>query len=254
MNPSDRLIVGQFLERKSSLHILDPRTKLIGFLLFMIVVMLLDTKSGYIAATLFVFIVLQLSRIPLTLYIRGLMPLLPVVLLTLLYHLLWGQGIGEGIRIFWRILLMVLPASALTATTRPLQMAQGIETLLKPLSKLRVPVEQFALMIVIAIRFIPTILEDIQRIRLARKARGFQSKRNLLSPMIEFIQILVPLLISTVRRADQLTLAIEARAYGDGRGRTVFRRLLFKKPDALATLLIVLSLSIIFAIDMLFPY
>lgn len=271
MNASNRLLVGQFIERDSVLHRLDPRIKIISLLMLMIVVMMLDSRSGYTAATVFVLVILLLSKIPLGFYLRGLLPLLPVLLLTLLYHTILGkgptvlaaygflqitvEGIEEGIRIVWRILLMILPASALTGTTRPLVLAQGLETLLKPLSKLRVPVEQFSLMIVIAIRFIPTILEEIQRIRLARRARGFEtSNRHPFSRLTELIPILVPLLVSTARRADNLTLAIEARAYGDGRGRTIFRPLRFAKPDLTAGLLMLLSLSILFALDHNLPY
>lgn len=266
MYRSDRLLVGQFIERDSILHRLDPRIKLISLLMLMIVIMMLDNRSGYVAATIAVVVILLLSRIPVLFYLRGLLPLLPVLLLTLLYHTLLGkgqtilasygflqitvEGIEEGIRIVWRILLMILPASALTGTTRPLVLAQGLETLLKPLSKLRVPVEQFSLMVVIAIRFIPTILEEIHRIRLARRARGFEpSSRNPLSRLSEFIPILVPLLVSTARRADHLTLAIEARAYGDGRGRTIYRPLRLTKPDLTAGCLMLLSIVILLVID-----
>lgn len=266
MNTSNAVLVGQFIERDSALHRLDPRIKIIGLLMLMIVIMMLDSRSGYTAATVVVLIILFLSKIPLGFYFRGLLPLLPVLILTLLYHTIWGkgptilasygflqitvEGIEEGIRIVWRILLMILPASALTGTTRPLILAQGLETLLKPLSKLRVPVEQFSLMVVIAIRFIPTILEEIQRIRLARRARGFEpSNRNPFSRLTEFIPILVPLLVSTARRADNLTLAIEARAYGDGRDRTTFRPLRLTKPDLIAGCLMLLSIAVLFVID-----
>ncbi|WP_051507191.1 energy-coupling factor transporter transmembrane component T family protein [Saccharibacillus sacchari] len=267
MNASDRMLVGQFIERDSAVHRLDPRIKIIGLLLLMIVIMMMDSRSGYAAATVVVLIILLLSKIPLGFYFRGLLPLLPVLILTLLYHTTLGkgqtllvsygflhitvEGILEGVRIVWRILLMILAASALTGTTRPLVLAQGLETLLKPLSKLRVPVEQFSLMIVIAIRFIPTILEEIQRIRLARRARGFEpSNRNPFSRLTEFIPILVPLLVSTARRADNLTFAIEARAYGDGRGRTIFRPLRLTKPDLAAGCLILLSIAILLVIDL----
>ncbi|NGZ74672.1 energy-coupling factor transporter transmembrane component T family protein [Saccharibacillus alkalitolerans] len=244
----NKLTVGQFLERDSILHRLDPRTKLLGMLALMIALLTVGEWSGYAAASIAVGMLLALSRIPVRFYARGVLPILPILLFTLLYHMAFGkgdraifsygllsvteEGTAEGVRIVWRILLMILLASLLTGTTRPLTLAQGLETLLKPLSKLRVPVEQFALMIVIAIRFIPTILEELDRIQQARRARGFEpSKRGPLGRLAAFVPVLVPLLATTVRRAENLTMAIEARAYGDGRGRTAYRPLKLRRRD-----------------------
>ncbi|MDO3412376.1 energy-coupling factor transporter transmembrane component T [Saccharibacillus sp. CPCC 101409] len=253
MNGRSRLTIGKYIDRDSALHGLDPRIKLLGLLALMIVFLLLRSWTGYAASSAAVAGILLLSRIPLRSYLRGLLPVLPILIFTLLYHLALGrgeqvvaeygfvritrEGAWEGTAIVWRILLMILPASALTASTRPLTLARGLERLLSPLSKLRVPIPQFSLMIVIAIRFIPTILGELDRILVARRARGFDyAGRNPVKRLTGFIPVLVPLLATTVQRADNLTLAIEARAYGDGRGRTVYRPLRFGKKDAAAAI------------------
>lgn len=262
----NKLLVGQFVERDSLLHRLDPRTKLLGIVLWMIVMLTIRSGIGYGVAAIFVLSVMLLSRVPLHRYMRGLLPLLPVLLFTLLYHILFGrgndvlfsfgvvsvtqEGIQEGVRVFVRIVLMILLASALTASTRPLLLAQGLERLFKPLSKLGVPVEQFALMIVIAIRFIPTVLEELNRIQLARQARGFEpAQGNPVRRMLSFVPVLVPLLVTTVRRADNLTMAIDARAYGDGRNRTVYRPLVLGKTDQIAGAIVLLAALLTVWID-----
>ncbi|GGO01943.1 energy-coupling factor transporter transmembrane component T family protein [Saccharibacillus kuerlensis] len=245
------LLIGRFVERDSVLHRLDPRTKLLGMLIMMAVFLTVKSWDGYTAATAFVLLTAALSRIPIGLFLRGLLPVLPILSFALLYHIMFGrgetvlwsyswlhihaEGVVEGIRIVWRILLLILLASVLTGTTRPLSLAQGLETLLKPLSKLGVPIEQFSLMIVIAIRFIPTILDELNRILLAQKARGHDlSTMPPAKRLFAFVPILVPLLVTTVQRAEQLTLAIDARGYGDGRGRTTYRPLAFGRIDYLA--------------------
>lgn len=266
---ANRLLIGQFVEAESALHRLDPRTKLLGMLLLMIVLLNVRGWGGYGAAALFVLAALLGSRVPLRRYARGLLPILPVLLFTLLYHILFGrgdsviasygviritrEGTEEGLRIFARIALLILLASVLTAATRPLILAQGLERLLKPLSKLGVPVEQFSLMIVIAIRFIPTVLEEVDRIQLARRARGFDpSGLNPVRRLFAFVPVLVPLLVTTVRRADNLTMAIDARAYGDGRGRTVYRPLALRRQDAAAGAVLMIAAAAILALDFWF--
>lgn len=267
MANGNRWFIGQFAERDSVLHRLDPRTKLLGTLLLMSTLLAIRGYGGYGSATCIVLGILAASRVPMRLYLRGLLPMLPILLFTLLYHVLLGrgestiaaygilsittEGIEEGVRIVWRILLMILLASTLTATTAPLRLARGLETLMKPLSRLRVPVEQFALMIVIAIRFIPTILEEADRIQVARQARGFvpPSARHPFGRMLSLVPVLVPLLAAIVRRADNLTMAIEARAYGDGRGRSAYRPLRLTKRDGIAAAVLLLLAVCMVLID-----
>jgi len=157
------------------------------------------------------------------------------------------EGLHNGIRIVWRIILLILLASMLTLTTKPLTLAHGLEKLLSPLSKLNVPVEQFSLMIVIAIRFIPTILQELDRILLAQRARGYDiTSLPLPKRIFAYIPILIPLLFTIIQRAEQLTYAIDARAYGNGKGRTTFKQLKFKQMDyQLGGIVIIITLSLI---------
>ncbi|OWR32591.1 cobalt transport family protein [Saccharibacillus sp. O23] len=262
---SDNLLIGQFIRRDSVIHRLDPRTKLIGMVLLMIALIRLDSWIGYALASAFVLVTAGMSRFAPRLLLKGLLPVLPILAFTLLYHLFFGrgetilwayggfviraEGMQEGVRLVWRILLMILLASILTGTTRPMALAKGLETLSKPLSRLGVPVEQFALMIVMAVRFIPTIGEELERILLAQKARGHDiSALPPVKRLFAFIPILVPLLVTTVQRAEQLSLAIEARGYGDGRGRTVYRPLTFASSDYWALSFLLVIGSILWAI------
>jgi len=209
--------------------------------------LMLETGISYVFATLFVFGILLLSKIPLRFFWRGLKPILFILMFTFLYNLvftkgtvLWSwsfievtvEGLYNGSRVVWRILLLVLLASMLTLTTKPLDIAHGLEKLLAPLSKLGVPVEQFSLMVVIAIRFIPTIMQELDRIRLAQKARGFDiTALSLPKRIFAYIPIIVPLLFTTIQRAEQLSYAIDARAYGNGKGRTSYKQLQFQQKD-----------------------
>lgn len=243
----DSVLVGQYVETESIFHRLDPRTKLISIMILILSFLMLETGISYVFATLFVFGILLLSKIPLRFFWRGLKPILFILMFTFLYNLvftkgtvLWSwsfievtvEGLHNGSRVVWRILLLVLLASMLTLTTKPLDIAHGLEKLLAPLSKLGVPVEQFSLMVVIAIRFIPTIMQELDRIRLAQKARGFDiTALSLPKRIFAYIPIIVPLLFTTIQRAEQLSYAIDARAYGNGKGRTSYKQLQFQQKD-----------------------
>lgn len=235
------------METHSLFHRLDPRTKLLSVFIILLSFLMLDTSISYAVASVFVFAILLLSKIPFHVFVRGLKPLIFILAFTFLYNILlskgtiiwsWSfieitvEGLQNATRFVLRIILLVLLASILTFTTKPLELASGLEKLLAPLSKLNVPVEQFSLMIVIAIRFIPTILQELDRILLAQKARGYDmSSLPLLKRLFAYIPILIPLLFTTVQRAENLTYAIDARAYGKGKGRTSYKQLQFQQLD-----------------------
>lgn len=244
---ANNVLIGQYMETQSIFHRLDPRTKLLSIFTIMLSFLLLETGISYLVATIFVFGILMISKIPVHVFWRGIKPILFILMFTFVYNVMFTQGtviwswsfieltvegLQNGTRFVWRIVLLILLASILTLTTKPLTLAQGLEKLLSPLSKLNVPVEKFSLMIVIAIRFIPTIVQELDRIVLAQKARGFDLT-NLSFPkrMLSYIPILVPLLFTTIQRAEQLTYAIDARAYGNGKGRTSYLHLKFQKLD-----------------------
>lgn len=244
---ANTVLIGQYVETNSLIHRLDPRTKIVGMIIMMLSFLTLETFISYVVATIFVIGILWLSKIPLYVFGRGIRPILFILMFTFLYHVLftkgnvfwsWSfievtvEGLQNGIRFVWRIILLVLLASILTLTTKPLNLTHGLEKLLAPLSKLNVPVEQFSLMIVIAIRFIPTIIQELDRILLAQKARGYDiTAQTLPKRIFAYIPILIPLLFTIIQRAEQLTYAIDARAYGNGKGRTSYKQLKFQQID-----------------------
>ena len=230
---TDKLIWGQYINSDSVIHRLDPRTKLLSIFAFTLCCLTLNTFGGYAAATALAGGPLLLSKVPVRMFIRGLQPLLFILFFTFVYQLVLSQeGIASGIFVVWRILLLVSLASVLTLTTKPLDMAKGLEQLFKPLSAWRIPVEAFALMIMIAIRFIPTITRELDRIILAQKARGYDIRAAKGHKRLwQYMLLVVPLLITTIGRAEQLAMTIDARAYGNGKGRTSFRVLKFSRMD-----------------------
>ena len=256
------VLIGQYVETHSIVHRLDPRTKLISLLLLMLSFVWLHTGISYLLASVLVIIIVGITRIPVVIFGRGLIPLLLILGFTFVYNVLftegtvigsWGwiqitiEGLENGIRFVWRIILLVILAAILTLTTKPLTLAYGLEKLMSPLRKLNMPIEQFSLMIVIAIRFIPTILEELERILLAQKARGYDiTTLRLPQRVLAYIPILVPLLFTIVQRAEHLSDAIDARAYGNGKGRTSYRQLQWQAIDY-----IVISISIICALGLL---
>lgn len=258
---SNTVLIGQYQETYSIFHRLDPRTKILAIILLMISFLMLDSFVSYTIATIFVMSILLLSKIPLYVFVKGLKPILFILLFTFLYHVIfttgnviwsWSfihisvEGLQNGTRYVWRILLLILLASILTLTTKPLVLADGLVKLLSPLSKFNIPVEQFALMIVIAIRFIPTILQELDRILLAQKARGHDvTVLPLHKRIFAYIPMLIPLLFTIIQRAEQLTFAIDARAYGNGKGRTTFKLLKFQQLDYVVGIIVILMIVIL---------
>lgn len=246
----DNLLIGQYVEANSILHSLDPRTKMISTFVLMLGLWSVDSLEVCSMAALFVLAMSKIAGISVLKMARGLKPLTLVLAFTFLYHAMatdgtvlvaWHairitmEGLSSGARYVLRIVLLILLGSMLTHTTKPLTLALGLEKLMSPLSKLHVPVEQFSLMIVIAIRFVPTIQEEMERMLLAQKARGYDiSRMSLLKRAFAYVPLLIPLIYNVVQRADQLSLAIDARVYGNGKGRTSYKQLSFQGKDAVA--------------------
>ncbi|NIK76852.1 energy-coupling factor transport system permease protein [Paenibacillus castaneae] len=259
---ANAVVLGQYWETNSIIHLLDPRTKILGLIIIMLSFLMLDTFISYAVATLFLIGILLLTNIPFHVLGKSLKPILFILMFTFVYNVLftkgnviWSwlfievttEGLQIGIRFVWRLILLILLASILTLTTKPLSLADGLIKLLAPLSKLNVPVEQFSLMIVIAIRFIPTILQELDRILLAHKARGYDMiSLSLPKRIFAYIPILIPLLFTLIQRAEQLSYAIDARAYGNGKGRTTYKQLKFAQIDLQAGgIVIVLTASLL---------
>ena len=249
------ITIGQYLPGDSFMHKLDPRTKIIAVLLYMISLFIVNNFWGLGAMLVLSLFVVTVSRIPLRFFFRGIKAIVFIVLLTVALQMfmtpgepLWELGFlkitKEGIRqaIFMgtRLILLVSVTSILTLTTTPISLTDGIETLLKPFQKIGVPAHELAMMMTIALRFIPTLIEETDKIMKAQSARGadFESG-NLIERAKAMIPLLVPLFLNAIKRADELALAMEARCYHGGDGRTRLKALQYETRDAVAGVLCV---------------
>lgn len=249
------IMIGQYIEADSILHRLDPRTKLISMMLIMALAFLAGTSFDYGLLLGLVVLAYLLSGIKLGHLYRGMRLILIFVYITFFLHLLsnregdlvWQYGIikiytgglSQGLMISFRLFVLIYFSTLLTLTTSPMNLTDGIETLLRPLKKI-IPVHELALMLTIAIRFIPTIIRETDRIMKAQAARGASLSTGPIGQRINHsLTIVVPLLVSSFRRAEDLATAMEARAYRGGEGRSKFRQLVFARSDLLAGLLLV---------------
>lgn len=242
------ITIGQFYPVDSILHRLDPRVKLLGTLLYIISLFTFRSFSGYVVAVLFLGIVIKLSKVPFGYIVKGLKSLLFIMLFAVVFniffaageHVLFEYGIititVEGIRnavfLAIRLALLVIGSSLMTFTTTPTQLTDAIEKVLSPLNRIKIPVHEIAMMMSIALRFIPILMEELDKIMKAQTARGadFESGK-LLEKVKALIPILVPLFISAFRRANDLAMAMEARCYRGGEGRTKMKPLKYKRLD-----------------------
>lgn len=229
--------IGQYYPGDSFFHRLEPRVKIGLISAYVVFLFLFSTALGYLAMMLTTLAVIVLARLPFKLLIRGLKPLYFILGFTLLLHILftkggdvllrWGrftvesEGLFTGLMMTWRLVLLVTTTSLLTLTTSPIALTDAIEGILSPLKPIGVPAHELAMMMTIALRFIPTLLEEAEKIMKAQMARGadFESG-NVIQRAKAMIPLLVPLFISSFRRADELALAMEARCYRGGKGRT----------------------------------
>ncbi len=230
------ITIGQFFPGDSVIHRLDPRVKIIATLLFIIELFIVDNFLGFAIAALCLGVVINVSKVPLGYIVRGLKPIIIILLFTFTLnmfmidgHVIWKWGFleltEEGLRtaVFMavRLILLIIGSSMLTLCTRPLSLTDGIERLLSPFKKIGVPAHEIAMMMTIALRFIPTLLEETDKIMKAQSARGADFETgSLIQRAKNLIPLLVPLFISSFRRADELAMAMESRCYRGGEGRT----------------------------------
>lgn len=262
------ITLGQFFPSESILHRLDPRTKIISVFVMMILIFAADGTVAYTFLTLITCAAVFLSKIPPLTVLKSLKPISWIILFTFLIHLfthegeilaeififkLTDEGLKFAILITLRLVLLIIFSSLLTFTTSPIQLTDALENLLSPLKKIGVPAHEFAMMMTIALRFIPTLIEELDKIIKAQKSRGadFESG-NIIQRMKNFVPILVPLFLSSFRRADELAMAMEARCYRGGEGRTHFRQLKFKRLDILAavTVTVIVICTIFFSVNL----
>lgn len=258
------ITIGQYIPKDSLIHALDPRTKILLTTLYIILLFIINNGIGYGLIGLFSLIVILLSKLPFRYVVKGLRPLLWIIAFTLLLHLfmtegkvvmtvgplkITQEGIRQGIFMSLRIVFLVLTTSLLTLTTSPIALTDGIERMLNPFRKVGVPAHELAMMMTIALRFIPTLLEETEKIMKAQMARGadFESG-NIIQRAKSLIPILVPLFVSAFRRADDLAMAMEARCYRGGEKRTRMKQLQIHPRDYLAVFsMLIFCIAVFFA-------
>lgn len=245
------ITLGQYYPGNSFIHRLDPRTKILTTLILVVAVFLANSAIGYGALCAMVLFIIAISGLPFMLVLKSVKPLLFIIVLTLVLHSLMGQGdhvlyqwgivkvteegLRLGVQMAMRLILLLMISSILTFTTSPIVLTDGIEALLRPFRVIGVPAHELAMMMTIALRFIPTLMEETDRIIKAQTARGADfSGGNLLARAKNMLPILVPLFISAFRRADDLAVAMEARCYRGGEGRTRMHQLAYRSGDVMA--------------------
>ncbi len=254
------ITIGQYVKGDSILHRLDPRTKIFGMLAIMVALFFVNNWIGLVYAAVVVFTVLFASQVPLKFYIRGVKPLRWILLFTAAIQIfltpgeiIWQWGIlhitAEGVRlaIFMcvRLVLLVMTTSVLTLTTTPIVLTDAVENLLSPFKRIGVPAHELAMMMTIALRFIPLLADETEKIMAAQKARGAAfDEGGLMDRARALLPILVPLFLSAINRASELAMAMEARCYHGGEGRTRLHELHYENRDRVAGILVALILAL----------
>lgn len=253
------ITLGQYYPGESWIHRLDPRIKIIATLAYIVALFIVADFWGFLIAFLALGIVIAVSRVPLKFILKGLKPIFLIILFTFIINMFMIPGevlarfffltiTREGLRTAFfmgtRLVLLIIGSSLLTLTTKPISLTDGIEALLSPMKRLGVPAHELAMMMTIALRFIPTLLEETDKIMKAQQARGadFESG-NIIRRAKSLIPLLVPLFISAFRIAQELAMAMEARCYRGGQHRTRMNGMKLRKRDLAAVVLLVLFLA-----------
>ena len=264
------ITLGQYYQTESVIHRLDPRVKLAGTLLYIISLFFFKNYFGYVAAAVFLAVVIRLSRVPFKFMIRGMKAIVFLLLLTVVFNLFltpgtplvsfWKiditiEGIELAVTMAVRLSMLVIGSSVMTLTTTPNNLTDGMEKGMRPLKIFHVPVHEVAMMMSIALRFIPILIEETNKIMKAQMARGadFESG-NVLRRLKSMVPILVPLFASSIRRATELANAMDARCYHGGTGRTKMKPLQYHAKDRQAYLLIVIYFILIFCLGRWMPW
>ncbi|WP_042454007.1 energy-coupling factor transporter transmembrane component T family protein [Neobacillus dielmonensis] len=252
----EKMIFGRYVPADSLIHKMDPRSKLIIIFLFVCIIFLANNWITYVLIGIYTFFLLGLSKVPAKFLYGGLKPVIWLVLLTFIMQLFftkegsvvftWGpvkiyeEGIKMGVFISLRFFFLILITSLLTLTTTPIEITDGLEALLNPLKKVRFPVHEMALMMSISLRFIPTLMQETDKIMKAQTARGVEFASGPFKERIKaVIPLLIPLFVSSFKRAEELAIAMEARGYRGGEGRTKYRLLSWGAVDTIQILILV---------------
>ncbi|MGT2934984.1 energy-coupling factor transporter transmembrane component T family protein [Streptococcus castoreus] len=247
----DKLILGRYIPGDSIIHQLDPRSKLLAMIIYIIIVFWANNIVTNLMMLVFTLVVVFLSKIRLSFFLNGVKPMIGIILFTTLFQMFFAQGgnilvhfwifkvtdlgLSQATLIFMRFVLIIFFSTLLTLTTTPLSLSDAVESLLKPLVRFKLPAHEIGLMLSLSLRFVPTLMDDTIRIMNAQKARGVDfGEGSLIQKVKSIIPILIPLFASSFKRADALAIAMEARGYQGGEGRTKYRVLAWQLKDSLA--------------------
>lgn len=260
----DKLIFGRFIPGDSVIHNMDPRAKLLASFYFIGIIFLCNNWQSYLLMFAFTLGVIVLSKVSVKFFIRGVKPLIWLILFTVILQVLftrggtvyfeWGIisltqfGLMNGAFIFCRFVLIIFMSTLLTLTTPPLALSDAIEYLLRPLKVLKFPAHEVSLMLSIALRFVPTLMDETEKIMNAQRARGVDfGEGNLAQKMKAIVPLLIPLFVSSFNRAEDLAIAMEARGYQGGEGRTKYRVLHWQFKDTLVIFVfVILTVALVF--------
>lgn len=266
------ITLGQFFPGYSVIHKLDPRTKILLSVFLIVAVFFANNPATFLLLSLFAIVLIAISRISFKVIIKGIKPIILILIFTAVLNIFMTAGEGKPLVEFWIIriyeegivravfmalrviLLIVISSMLLTYTTSPISLTDGIESLLSPLKKIKVPVHTFAMMMSIALRFIPTLVEETEKIMNAQKSRGADfSSGGLIKRAKALIPILIPLIVSSFKRAEELAVAMECRCYRGDKNRTKLVKLEYKGRDYLWLFIVALLLAAIIVASII-PY
>jgi energy-coupling factor transport system permease protein len=266
------ITLGQFFPGRSPIHKLDPRTKIIIAVVFIACVFVANNPASFLMLTISTIVLIAVSRISFKVILKSIKPIVFIVLFTSLLNIFMTKGEGEPLVSFWviniytegivravmmafRVIILIVGSSVLlTYTTSPISLTDGLESLLSPLKKIKVPVHSFAMMMSIALRFIPTLIEETEKIMNAQKSRGADfTSGSLIKRAKALIPLLVPLFVSSFKRAEELATAMECRCYRGDKNRTKLVKLEYKGRDIVNMLIFILLLAAIICLTVI-PY
>lgn len=257
------ITLGQYYQADSVIHRLDPRVKLVGTILYIVSLFLFKKAAPYVLAVIFLAAVISLSKVPFSYMVRGLKAIMILLLITAAFNIfltsgeplakVWiftitREGVINAVFIAIRLVLLIIGSSLMTLTTTPNQLTDAMEKLMHPLTKIKVPVHEISMMMSIALRFIPILLEETDKIIKAQQARGADFETgSLMQRAKAMVPILVPLFISAFRRADDLATAMEARCYRGDVGRTRMKEMIYTKEDKIAYGIVFAAVALLIA-------
>ena len=264
------ITLGQYFPGNSVIHRLDPRTKLISVVVYIVALFCAESWVSYGVMLAFLLAAITISKIPPKSIVRGMKPLIVILIFTGVLNLFYtdtgrvlvrfwklaitDDGLTRAILMTGRILMLISGTFLLTYTTSPIALTDGLESLLNPLKKLHVPVHELSMMMCIALRFIPTLIEETDKIMNAQKARGAQLDTGKMTDRVKaLVPVLIPLFISAFRRADELAMAMECRCYRGGEGRTRLKVLRCEKQDYIDLVVCIACFGVILASRLVFP-